>query len=177
LKALPTNWSVAGLLNEENPQKAGFPGATVRKLGKGMAVHVPTDLFSVYWKYGYLDILAWMRELLDYLQPSPLFRTDAYSYVEVVLREKRDSLLVHFINGNPGHDLSFVQTEDLFVDEIPRLGPITFWIRCARRPEDITWEPGGSRVEATWQEGILQVVLPRLEIHTCLKVKGWQRSA
>jgi hypothetical protein len=173
LKSLPVNWSVAGLVDEENPQKAPFPGATVRKLGKGVAIHIPTDVFSVYWKYGYLDILSWLREIVNYLQPAPFFRTDAQSYVEVVLRRKQDSLLVHFINGSAGRDLSYVHTEDLFVDEIPALGPITCWIRCARRPENVTWEPEGKRTETSWQDGVLKVTLPRLEIHTCLKVPGW----
>lgn len=176
LKPLPVNWSVAGLLDEVHPEKAGFPAATVRKLGKGVAVHIPTDLFSVYWKYGYLDILAWLKEIFNTLQPSPLFRTDAYTYVEVVLRQKAGALLVHFINGNPGRDLSFVNTEDLFVDEIPPLGPITSWIHCAERPHEVTWEPGGIATDASWEDGVLKVVLPRLEIHTCLKIGGWSRN-
>ena len=173
LKALPVNWCMAGLLDEAHPEKAGFPAATVRRLGKGMAVHIPTDLFTVYWKYGYLDILAWLREIFTTLQPTPLFHTDAYSYVEVVLKQKEGALLVHYINGNPGRDLSFVGTEDLFVDEIPPLGPITSWIRCAQRPHEVTWEPGGMAADASWEDGVLKVVLPRLEIHTCLKIGGW----
>jgi hypothetical protein len=178
LKSLPVNWSVSGLVDEDNPQPAPFPGATIRKLGKGVAIHIPTDVFSVYWRYGYLDMLSWLREIVNYLQPSPFFRTDAPSYVEFVLRRKQGSLLVHFINGSPGRDLSYVHTEDLFVDEIPALGPITCWIRCAPQPQNVTWEPGGQRAETSWQGGVLKVTLPRLEIHTCLKVSGWtQKSA
>ena len=176
LKALPANWCTAGQLNEVNPEGAGFPAATVRRLGKGVAVHIPTDVFSVYWKYGYLDILAWLREIINSVQPSPLFQTDAHSYVEVALRQKAGALLVHFINGNPGRDLSYVNTQDLFVDEIPPLGPITSWIRCGQRPQEVTWEPGGIPAETSWKDGLLKVVLPRLEIHTCLQVRGWNRD-
>jgi hypothetical protein len=176
LKPQPVNWCMAGLLDEVNPERAGFPAATVRRLGKGAAVHIPTDLFAVYWKYGYLDILAWLQEITKNLQPSPLFRTDAYTYVEVVLRQKAGALLVHFINGNPGHDMSYVKTEDLFVDEIPPLGPITSWVRCAQRPHEVTWEPGGIAAETSWEDGVLKVVLPRLEIHACLKVQGWSQA-
>ncbi len=177
LKAQPVNWSQAGLLDELNPEKAGFPAATVRKLGKGAAVHIPTSIFEVYWKYGYLDISAWLKEIIQAFQPSPFLRTDAYSYVEVVLRQKHGALLVHFINGNPGHDMSYVKTEDLFVDEIPSLGPITNWIRCAEQPRGVTWEPGGIAAETSWEDGVLKVVLPKLEIHTYLKVQGWSREA
>jgi hypothetical protein len=176
LKPQPVNWCQAGLLDEVNPERAGFPAATLRRLGKGIAVHIPTDIFSVYWKYGYLDILAWLQEITQTVQPSPLFRTDAYTYVEVVLRQKAGALLVHFVNGNPGRDMSYVKTEDLFVDEIPPLGPITSWIRCAERPQEVTWEPGGIAAETSWEDGVLKVVLPRLEIHTCLKVAGWSQD-
>jgi hypothetical protein len=175
MKAFPANWAITGLVDEENPEKAGFPAATVRKLGKGMAMHIPTDFFMTYWKFGNLDMLAWMREIFDYLQPEPLFRTDAFSYVEVVLRQKRDTLLVHLVNGSAGRDLSHVHTEDLWVDEIPPLGPITCWLRCAGRPGKVTWEPGGIPAHETWLNGELKAVLPRLDIHTCMKVEGWQR--
>ncbi len=173
LKPLPVNWSTAGLLDERNPEPAGFPAATIRRFGKGATVHVPTDLFSVYWKFGNLDMLSWFREMLGMLQPAPLFYTDAQTYVEVVLRKKGDALLVHFINGNPGRDLSYVHTEDLWVDEIPPLGPITSWIRCPQRPRQVTFEPGGIVVQTSWGNGTLKVVLPRLEIHACLRVVGW----
>jgi len=177
LKSLPVNWCMAGLLDEVHPERAGFPAATVRRLGKGVAVHIPTNLFRVYWKYGYPDILAWLQEIFKGLQPAPLFHTDAYTYVEVVLRQKTGALLVHFINGNPGRDLSYVRTEDLFVDEIPPLGPIASWIRCSQRPQQVTWEPGGIAAETSWEDGVLKVILPRLEIHTCLKIQGWSQEA
>lgn len=176
-KDLPKAWSTAGEVDEKHPEKAGFPAATVRRLGDGMAVHVPCNLFDRYWKFGYPDILAWVREILDLLDPAPFFRSDAFSYVEVALRQRGNTLLVHLINGNPGRDLSHALTNDLFVDEIPPLGPITCWIRCARRPQEVTWEPGGAIAEISWENGLLKAVLPKLEIHTCLKVEGWQRGA
>jgi len=173
LKPLPVNWSTSGLLDERHPEPAGFPAATIRRFGKGAAVHIPTDLFTVYWKFGYLDILSWFREMFGNLQPDPLFRTDAQTYVEVVLRRKADALLVHFVNGNPGRDLSYARTEDLWVDEIAPLGPITNWIRSPQRPRAVTFEPDGVPAQSSWEDGVLKVVLPRLEIHTCLKIAGW----
>jgi len=174
LRAMAPNYPITGLVDEANPERAGYPAATLRRLDKGLAVHIPTNLFSVYWSHGFPDILAWVREVLDRLQPEPFFRTDALSFVEVALRRKGDALLVHFINGNPGRDLSHVGTQDLFVDDIPPVGPITSWIRCAKRPARATWEPGGQPAETTWRDGVLEVVLPRLAIHTCLAIRGWQ---
>ena len=174
IRGLSDNYPMIGLVDEENPEPAGFPGAVVRELGQGMAVHLPTTVFGTYWQYGYPDILAWLREVLDRLQPSPLFRTDAPSWVEISLRQKEDALLVHFVNGNPGRDLSWVHSNDLWVDEIPPIGPLTCRILCRERPRRLRWEPGGATVDAAWREGVLEVVLPRLEIHACLVVDGWQ---
>jgi hypothetical protein len=175
IKGFPINYAINGSMDEESPEKAGFPGATVRKLGKGVAVHVPTDLFGTYWRFGYPEVLRWIREILDYLQPTLLFRTDALSFVELVLRRKGNDLFAHFINGNSGRDLSHVHTEDLFVDDIPPVGPINCWVQCAQKPRQVTWEPGKVSANVTWQDGVLKAVLPRLEIHTCLKIQDWRR--
>ena len=172
---MPPNYPINGMVDEENPEKAGFPAATVRRLGKGVAVHIPTEVFKVYWTFGYPDVLAWLGEVLHFLDPTPLFRTDSLSFVEVALRQKGDTLLVHFINGNSGRDLSYVRTNDLWVDDIPPVGPLTCFIRCSDKPGSASWEPGGEPADAIWSDGMLKVVLPRLEIHTCLKVPGWKR--
>ena len=177
LKHQVVNWCQAGLLDEVNPERAGFPAATIRRLGKGVAVYIPTEIFTVYWKYGYLDILAWLREITQNLQPRPPLSNRRLHLCGSGSEAKAGALMVHFVNGNPGHDMSYVKTEDLFVDEIPSLGPITSWIHCAKRPKKVTWEPGGIAAETTWENGVLKVVLPRLEIHTCLQVQGWSREA
>ncbi len=174
LRRLAPHYPINGMLDEENPERAGMPAATVRRLGRGTAVHLATRFFDVYGRVGNPDMLAWLREILGALQPKPLFRTDALSFVEVALRSKRDRLLIHFVNGNPGRDLSLANTGDLWVDDIPSVGPITGWIRCARKPGKATWEPGGTKAETRWKEGVLQFVLPRLDIHSCLVLAGWR---
>ena len=67
-------------------------------------------------------------------------------------------------------------TQDLWVDEIPAVGPITCRLRCAQRPQRVTLEPGGQQAEAQWENGVLTAMVPRLEIHTCLAVEGWRRG-
>ena len=94
--------------------------------------------------------------------------------VEVALRQKGDSLLIHLINGNPGRDLSHVGTQDLWVDDIPPLGPIAVRVRCGRKPGRAAWAPGAIPTDATWKEGVLSAVLPHLDTHTCLVLREWQ---
>jgi hypothetical protein len=172
VRNLPICYPINAMVDEEAPEPAGFPAATIRRVGDGMALHIATDLFSTYWRNGHPDLLAWVRELLDQLQPEPLFRTDARSFVEVSLRRKGESLLVHLVNGNPGRDLSWVDTDDLWVDDIPEIGPITCWIRCTDAPSRVRALPQ-SEVVWGWCDGILAVTLERLEIHTCLAIDDW----
>jgi hypothetical protein len=168
---LSANWPMHRQVDEEHPAKAGMPAATLRRLGRGAAVHVAVNLLTQYWHYGYPDQLSWLREILDLLQPAPLVRTDAPGFVELSLRRQGQDLLLHVVNGNPGRDISLVGSEDWWVDEIPAVGPYTFRIRCARRPERATWEPGGRPARCAWADGVLRASLPRLEIHTCLRLR------
>jgi hypothetical protein len=138
---------------------------------------VPAPCFDLYWTYGYPDLLAWFREILETIQPDPMFRTDAPSFVEISLRRKKDALLVHFVNGNPGRDLSWYNSSDLWADDVPPLGAITCHIRCPAKPRAVTVEPGAIPAQTEWKAGVLKAVLPRLEIHACLAVQGFAASA
>jgi hypothetical protein len=80
-------------------------------------------------------------------------------------------LLVHFVNQNPGRDVAKLGTDDTWVDEIPEVGPYTCELRLEKKPQVVTWEPGGGKVEWNWQDGRLQATLPRFRFHGCLAVK------
>ncbi len=172
---IPPMWPIHGMVDEENPEAAGYPAATIRKLGKGMIVHIPAPFFSVYWEYGNPDMLGWFKEIVDLMQPTPLFNTDAPCFVEVSLRKKNNVLLIHLVNGNPGRDTTLVGSKDYWVDDIPPIGPINCEIRCANKPEEIFWEPDHKKLKYKHDEGILRVEVPSLEIHGCIAVSPWER--
>jgi hypothetical protein len=164
------NWPIHGLLDEEKPDLAGFSAVTARRLGKGQAIHVATNALSHYWAYGRPELLAWLRELLDDAVPHPLIRTDAPSFIELSLREKAGNLLIQVVNGNPGRDISRVGTNDLWVHDVPAVGPYAFHVRCASPPRSVRQEPGGSHLEHSFQDGVLTVTRPSVETHTCMVV-------
>ncbi len=168
---LTNNWPMHGQLDEEHPEPAGVPAAITRRLGKGRIVHLCTDIFTQYRHLGDPQMLRWLREVVEYIQPEPLVGTNAPSWVDLSLRRAADGrLLVHFVNQNPGRDLSLLNTGDLWVDEIPEVGPFTCELRLAKKPRAVTWEPGGQKIDWSWQKGCLQVTLPRFRIHGCLAV-------
>ncbi|MHB9133285.1 MAG: alpha-L-fucosidase [Armatimonadota bacterium] len=173
---MPNNWPMHGLLDEEHPEPAGFPAAVARTVGKGRMVHLCTDLFAQYKTLGDPQLLRWLREIIDDLQPTPFFRTDAPSWVDISLRKKEDRLLIHFVNGNPGRDIARLHSDDVWVDEIPVVGPYTGWIQLPAKPSSVIIKPGDKPVEWSWEDGVLQFALPRLEIHACVVVLGARTS-
>lgn len=169
---LANNWPMHGQLDEERPEPAGLPAAVIRRYGKGHIVHIATDLFTQYARLGDPQMLRWVREILEMLQPEPLLRTDAPSWVDVSLRRKRNDLFIHLINQNPGRDVARLNTDDLWVDEIPSIGPVTLWIRCPKSPKEVYLEPKHERSVCAFAKGCVRIEVPRLEIHACVVMAG-----
>ncbi len=174
LRGFNPNYPINGMVDENNPECSGIPAATFRALGKGAVIHIPSTPFALYAKYGFPDILAWIREMLERIQPRPLLTATAPSCVEISLRTRDRDLLVHFINGNPGRDLSHVHTQDLWVDEIPKVGPFECRIRSSRPGKAPTWEPGGRQLSFKYRNRGLTVRVPRFHIHGCIVLQGWK---
>jgi len=106
LRNLHNNYPLHGQVDEEHPEPAGCPAAITRKLGKGRIVHLCTGIFSRYRSLGDPQMLGWLREVLDMLQPRTRCRTDAPSWVDLSLRRAADGrLLAHFVNHNPGRGM------------------------------------------------------------------------
>ena len=116
-------------------------------------------------------MLRWMREILEFADPVPTVATDAPSWVDITLRRKGRALFMHVVNQNPGRDLSKLNTDDTWVDEIPAVGPYQFRLQCPRKPGRVTWEPGHQAASSPWNKGVLTVSLPSVHIHTCLRVE------
>ena len=68
-------------------------------------------------------------------------------------------MLVHLVNTAGPH-----QTEPV-VDAIPLVGPLTVTIRQSVRPSKITLEPVGKSLPFEFQNGLVRLTVPHLEIH------------
>jgi len=170
LRNLTNNWPMHGQIDEENPEPAGFAAAVTRRFGKGRIVHICTDIFTQYKTLGDPQMLRWLREIVDYLQPQPFCKTDAPSWVDVSLRRKNGRLLVHFVNQTPGRDVARLNTDDTWVDEIPEVGPFRLELRTVQKPTAVRWEPGSEALAFEFRRGVLRLELPRFRIHGCVCV-------
>lgn len=90
------------------------------------------------------------------------------------MRGRPEELLIHFVNGNPGADLSRTGATDLFVDEIPTIGPISAELRCPEKPTAVFLEPGHKPLAYEWSGDRLRFTLPSLKIHSCVRIQPWQ---
>ena len=172
VRNVTNNWPMHGLLDEEHPEPARMPAAVTRRLGKGCIVHICTDIFAVYRTLGDPQMLHWLREVVDFLQPAPRVSTDAPSWVDLSLRRASDGrLLVHLVNQNNARDVAKLNSDDLWVDEVPPIGPYKVQLRLPRKPKSVTWEPGHAPLPSTYASGLLQVTVPRFHIHGCLAVR------
>jgi len=167
---LPNNWPMHGQMDEEHPEPAGFPAAIVRKVGKGTVVHIATCVFAHYGTYGDPQVLAWLREILAFLDPKPRLSTTAPSWVNASLRKKGGRLLVHFVNLNSGRDVAKLGTDDVWVDEIPEIGPFQLELRMKKKAASVFWEPGHVPLAGVHNAGVLRVEIPRFKIHGCVVI-------
>lgn len=171
IENLPFTYPITGMVDEENPEEAGFPALTANRKGKGLAIHICGDPYFQLGRFGYPQIRQWFLEILERAQPEPLFRTDAPSWVETVLRKRDDTIFIHFINTNNGRDLSYVNSNDFYVDEVPEIGPFTSSIKLSGKPKRVFLEPGNKDADAKWEDGKLIFTLPRFHIHKCLVIQ------
>ncbi len=164
---------IGGEMDEENPEEYEHPCVTINQYGKGKAAYISTELFNYYWHRGDWQILHWLKEVFKVLEPAPLFETDAPSWIEVSLREQKERgrMLIHFVNGNPGRDISYVNTNDLWVDEIPTVGGYTFRIALDKAPKNAYFAPDNTPAPFTYEKGYATFTLDRLHIHRCLVIE------
>ena len=169
---MPNNWPMHGQVDEEKPDPARIPAAVTRRLGDGRIVHLCTEVFAQYARLGDPQILRWLREVLELLEPQPFCSTEAPSWVDLTLRRSSTGdLLAHFVNQNPGRDVAKLGSDDIWVDEIPEVGPFRLSVRLSKKPRALTWEPGAVKLTGTYADSVLSIEVPRFRIHGCVAMR------
>jgi len=149
--------------------KEGELAATVNKVGKGKIGVVWGPVALAYFKTHHVPMKTFLGDLAEKLFPDPAVKVDAPSTVDLSLRTTADGRpCLHFLN------LAGAQRADRFlsVDAIPAVGPLTVEWRRKQKPRRVTWEPAGEELDWDWKDGILEVEVPRLEIHGILLLYG-----
>ncbi len=146
------------------------PAATVVTRGRGRIAAVYGPVAARFLETRPVAIRELLGAVMRETFPQPAVEVDAPATVDLALRRTRDGRLsVHFLN------LAKVQRgEQEFpaLDPFPAVGPFAVRLRTPRKPAAVRWEPDGRNVEWSWRDGVLTVVVPRLEIHGVVVIKG-----
>jgi len=158
-----TTARAAGFIHPtRDTRRDGRVAATINKVGRGQVGAVYGPVASIYFRSHHPWLRDFIGRLAAELFPEPTVTVEGPPTLDVALRRTgKGRLAVHLLDtaGMPLPDRYG------FTDFIPPLEGIKMTIRTARRPASVSWEPGGSRLDWSWADGLLKVTVPQLRIH------------
>ncbi|MEM3546278.1 MAG: alpha-L-fucosidase [Candidatus Bathyarchaeia archaeon] len=140
--------------------------ASMNKYGSGRAVYIASDIFGAYWFEQYPKIREIIGFILDHVVAKSL-ELEAPPTVEVVLRRKSDSLLLHFCNLSVYKDLS---GNSFYVEDIPPIKGLKFKLKLKKKPVELRLIPPESSIKWRYVSNILEAELEELKIHSAVKI-------
>jgi len=138
----------------------------ISPFGDGKIAALLFDVGSFYLT-GQLSLVrdfvgGFVRELF----PDPLVTVKGSHCVDVAVNRIGGKLAVNLINTAGPH-----ADKSVYVfDEIPPIGPLEIMVRLPEKPSGVKLEPEGADLDFEYRDGLLTLVLPRLEIHSIILI-------
>ena len=148
---------------------SGFPGITVRRVGKGHAAYVAAEIFHAYQVKNQWNMKHVAANLIRLLAPRLPIEIKAPAWLEVV-HTRQEALgreLVHLINS---HGNRPVDGNGVCIEQVLPVCGVTVRLRRRERPKRVTSEPSGEALGWTWDEGIVTIQVPQVDIHLAICV-------
>ena len=144
-----------------------FPAVTIRRVGAGKIVGIHGDLMRTYYQTHQPRLRRFMAQLLRDLAIPHRLEVEGPSSVEVALRRKGETLLVHFVNRGVNPCL----TPRLhMVEEVPPSKPVALRLQCSQ-PASVRLQPGDRDVAWRYHDGMLACRIESIAIHDILEIK------
>ena len=134
-------WQAQGF--EAIPQQ---PVAYVNRLGDGTVITCAGSVFDGYRRVQGPALRDLVIAELRFLHPHPIVELDPPGQLELSVRHREGEWLVHLVNHGADRDMG---GESFFVERVPGSGPRTLLVRCEKRPESVSLQPGNRALE--WQ--------------------------
>jgi alpha-L-fucosidase len=168
-KALPVIFSaqcqLVDTLASTNKDGQSLIPASIVQLGKGQISGVYFEFSRNYMREHNAAQRAFLGDLVKRLFSEPMVEVTGSHNVDVVVNRIQGHLAVNLVNTAGPHE-----TAPIF-DSIPAVGPLQVAIRQAAKPQSVTLEPGGENLAYDYQDGVIRLTLPKLEIHDVILVK------
>jgi hypothetical protein len=157
-----------GRLFPENDVKGNFElAASIHKLGKGKIAAVYFNFGQRYKTAATAVARDFLVALVWHLFPNPIVEVTGSHYVDVSVNTIDGKLAVNLVNTAGPHDDSKVHV----FDDIPSLGPLKIKIRCKNKPGKVFLQPANKQLQFKYHDGIVELELPRLNIHDILIIE------
>ncbi len=151
-----------------------FPLLTSVDYGRGKALYAAVPLLSEHGK----DVVPHqvLREVFEQVVPvgSRMLVTDAPDTVEVVLRRKKNRLVVHLVNMAPGERLVQKVGTHRYVriTHLPPVPPCSVSVRLPGKPVEVRLQPQDQPVpDWRYEAGRLKVGVPGFVVHQMLAIE------
>ncbi len=145
------------------------PHAVLNRVGKGQVLYVPADLFRDFAHNRYPMTRKRVGELLQRLLPDPEIRVQAPVCIDVALRRRQSSTLIHLVNRGSG--IPNLPNNGA-IDEIPAVGPVAVALRTPNRPAAVRGELEDAQLDWNWDNGVLTIRLGAVHIHAVVVVES-----
>jgi hypothetical protein len=137
-------------------------------VGQGAVAYIPADVFNDFNHNRYPLTRLFIENVVESLDAYLDIEVQAPVAIDVALRRKGDSRIIHLINrgsgipNTPGNGA---------IDEIPRVGPITIKVDTEMAPAEVTaaFEP----LALKWrvEKGKLVIHIPSVHIHAAVVIR------
>ncbi len=150
--------------NDNSGQAA--PAGAIAQLGAGTIAGLFFDIGQGYLEGSTSTLRSLLGSLVDTVFPDQLVQVSGSGFVEVVAGLKDGKLVVHLINTAGDRDNPRVAV----FDEIPPIGPLEVKVRLPEAPGPVRLEPEGSTPQHSFADGVLRVVVERVDIHAMVVI-------
>jgi len=164
-----TSQCVANAYSSSDTKQKPTCAATLGRLGKGRVGAIYGPFGSVYLRSHNPVARRFVGDVVRQLFPEPLVKIDGPPCVDVSLRRKGRTLLVHLANTANMQ----VAPEYPIIDCVPPVSPMVVEVASKAQPKAVHIEPGHQAVRVRWSRGRLRVGIPSLDIHSAISISNW----
>jgi len=153
-----------------DPEKETGDGAlaTRRTVGAGSITAIYGSIFRDYFHSHFPNIRTLIGDLIQDLEIPWDVTADASSRLEVIARRKEGKVMVNLVNRGAGEMLYSQRT---IVTELLPVEDISLRVRQSLPPRRVSLAPSGEDLDWTFDDGVVTIAVPRVEIHDIVVIE------
>ena len=146
--------------------KGKMIASTENAIGKGKVSGVYFNAGSDYLDYKSPVLRDYISRIINDLYPDRVVKVSGSHLVHVTLNKLNNKMYVNLVNIAGEH----TNQKLIGYDEIPSLKDLNVTIITGLRPAKIVLQPEGRELQVDFQNGVANVLVPELKIHSILEI-------